>query len=95
MNSIDIKVRLINSDMFIAFGTEAQAEILENYKKQCESELEKLKMTEEYIGIYKGKVNNEIVPIFWELTAKHGKMMYKSCLEWVEYSMKKLEKTDF
>ena len=52
-------------------------------------------MTEEYINIYKGKVHNEIVPVFWELTAKHGEMMYNSCLEWIEYSQKKLEKTDF
>ena len=94
--AFSIKNEFLMLNFFLGEVSKEEAlKILENYKKQCESELEKLKMTEEYIGIYKGKVNNEIVPVFWELTAKHGEMMYNSCLEWIEYSKKKLEKTDF
>ena len=91
-----IKNEFLMLNFFLGEFSKAEAlVILENYRLQCEDELSKLAETTDHIEHYKEKTDNNISPIFWELTAKHGEMIYETCLEWVKYSIDKINKLNF
>lgn len=94
--SFAIKNEFLMLNFFLGEFSKAEAlTVLENYKLQCEDELSKLSETANHIEYYKGKIDNKTAPIFWELTAKHGEITFKACLEWVSYSIEKIKKLDF
>lgn len=65
-------------------------EMLEKFKCDCETYLERMAAVPESIAYY-GEGKNAYQSLYWELTADFGSRYIRMCIEWAQQSIKRLE----
>ena len=66
-------------------------EMLKNYRKRCAEVMAALDETDGSIEQYRPIAGTDRQALYWGLTAAFGKFQIKTCMDWADYAMKKLE----